>query len=555
MNLKKVFSSLILSIISLFLWAGFCFAEDLLITVMDVGQADSILLQTAGKTVLIDAGEEKNQVKELLKQKGIRNIDLVVGTHPHADHIGGMQQVVENTDIKVYMDNGFPSTTNMYSNLMESVEAKVTSGQMKYIAGRQGMRLNFGPEAHFDILWPDEQGIWNTRSDANANSVVMKLTHGDVCFLFMGDSEAETEKLVADQINEKCHVLKISHHGSPHSSIPEFLDKVQPDVALISCGLANKHGHPGRATLDALKQRNAQTYRTDWMGEIKVVSDGKTVSVATEKNLTLADLPCIDINNDPITAFAKFKGVGKVTTDQIEEARDQHGPFETLDDLLKVLPQKTAHRLEKMSDYLSTDCSARMEQHGIIPKVIPQLHPPVFTKININTESVAKLTLLPGIDNKKAQAISDYRMSNGAFANCQALSNVSGISNSDAKDIAKYCTTQRIPPRSAYRPHPVLPKNRAKKAIKKPAYSAPKPPVQSAIKAPPAAKPAAGAININTADAAAIAQMPGMTPKRADAVIDYRNNSGRFSSCNDLQKVKGIGPKTVEKLLSVCTVD
>ncbi len=553
MNLTKVFSSLIISIVTFFLWAGICFGEDLKVTVMDVGQADAILLQTAGKTVLIDSGEQKELVLQKLNEKGIHYIDLVVATHPHADHIGGMQKVVENTDIKVYMDNGFPSTTKMYTSLMEVAEEKVAAGQMKYLPGRQGQRLNFGPEAHFDILWPNEEGIWGTRSDANANSVVMKLTHGNVCFLFMGDAEAETEQLVADQITEKCQVLKTSHHGSPHSSIPEFLDKVKPDIALISCGLANKHGHPGRTTLDNLKKRNVQTYRTDWMGEITLVSDGKTVSVTTEKNMTLADLPCIDINNDPITAFSALKGVGKTTTDQIEVARDKYGPFDTLDDFLKVLKPDTAHRLDKLRDYLSTNCAARSAQSGIIPKVIPQLHPPVFTRININTESVAKLTLLPGIDGKTAQAISEYRMSHGAFTNCAALSNVDGISNSKAKDIARYCTTQQIPPKSAYRPHPVLPKKKAAaKTAKKQVNKAAKPAQKSSIKAPAATS---GAVNINTADAATLAKMPGMSAKKAEAAVEYRNNSGRFNSCKDLQKVNGIGAKTVEKLLSVCTVD
>ena len=142
MHMQNLWKTIVTGIIFFLSFAGIAFGEDLTVTMLNVGQADSILIQTQDKTVLIDAGEQKTDVADQLKAKGIGKIDLVVATHPHADHIGGMNQVVSDFAIKTYLDNGFPHTSAGYNTLMETAEAKVAAGQMKYIAGRQGQRLN-----------------------------------------------------------------------------------------------------------------------------------------------------------------------------------------------------------------------------------------------------------------------------------------------------------------------------------------------------------------------------------------------------------------------------
>lgn len=244
----RLLSIIVTGLLFLMSLSGYCFGEELSVTMLNVGQADAFLVQTAGKRVLIDAGETATQVRNILKSKGIANLDLIVATHPHSDHIGGMKNVVDGINFKVYMDNGFPHTTSTYTKLMESIEGKVARGEARYMMARQGQRLNFGPEAHFEVMWPDDVGLQGTRSDINSNSVVLKLTHQNVCFAFMGDAEAETEAKVAQAIGP-CQVLKVSHHGSPHSSTPLLMNSLQPKIALISAGLGNKHGHPeiGRA--------------------------------------------------------------------------------------------------------------------------------------------------------------------------------------------------------------------------------------------------------------------------------------------------------------------
>lgn len=464
MKITQLLRTLMAGIVIFFSWASFCYGEDLIVSILDVGQADAILIQHAGKLVLIDSGEEKEQATEILRKKGIDHFDLVVATHPHADHIGGMQSILNNFKIKVYMDNGFPHTTKQYDDLMTLAEQKVAAG-MKYMTGRQGQRLNFGPDAHFEVLWPNDAGLKDTRSDINANSVILKLIHENNCFLFMGDAEAETEQAILPYV-DKCQVLKVSHHGSPHSSIPELLDKVQPDYALLSCGLANKHGHPGKATLDALDAHHTKYFRTDWQGEITVVSDGTNIRITTEKNLTREDLPCININYASAADFGVLKGIGGKTIDAIMDARDAHpGPFTSIDEFLKALPKDPAHRLDKLRDYLSLNCPN--DGYGTL-----------------------------------------------------------GL--------------------SAPAPAPVAPIVPAVQA------AVPAAPVIAAPAAPVAA--ANDLVNINTADVNALAAMPGMGMGKAQKAIEDRNTNGPFKSCQDLQRVNGIGKKTVEKLLSVCTV-
>lgn len=465
MKMTQLLKTLMAGIVFFFSWASFCYGENLTISILDVGQADSILIQHSGKLVLIDAGEQKDQATEILKKKGIDHFDLVVATHPHADHIGGMQSVLENFKIKVFMDNGFPHTTKMYNDLMTVAEQKVAAG-MRYMSGRPGQRLNFGPDAHFEVLWPNDEGLKDTRSDINANSVILKLIHENNCFLFMGDAEAETERAILPFV-DKCEVLKVSHHGSPHSTIPELLDKAQPEHALLSCGLANKHGHPGQTTLEAFNARNIKYYRTDWQGEITVVSDGKNITVTTEKEVNKEELPCINVNYASEADFGVLKGVGGKTTEAIMQARAAHpGPFTSVDEFLKALPEKPAHRLDKLRDYLSVNCPN--DGYGTL-----------------------------------------------------------GVSSPAPPRVAPAAPVAPVAPAAV----PAAP-----------------------VMAAPAAPAANGLVNINTADVNAIAAMPGMGMGKAQKAIDDRNANGPFKSCQDLQRVNGIGKKTVDKLLSVCTV-
>ena len=251
-------------------------AGQLLVDVIDVGQGDAVLLRSPeGKTVLIDAGTGRTDMVAELQGRGVTQLDLAVATHPHADHIGDMEDVLRAMPVGVYMDNGVPHTSNLYTDLMATVEEL----GVPYMEAEAGQHIQFGEEAAIDVLWPTKTKLRGTRSDLNANSVVLRLTHGDNCFLFVGDAEEETEVRLQVRGLEQCAVLKVAHHGSNHSSMDRFLGKLQPSVALISVGEHNRYNHPGEETLRRLERHGAEVHRTDTQGALRIISDGHTLQV------------------------------------------------------------------------------------------------------------------------------------------------------------------------------------------------------------------------------------------------------------------------------------
>jgi competence protein ComEC len=206
-----------------------------------------------------------------LQQLGIVRLDLVVGTHPHADHIGEIPDVLRTFEVGAYLDNGLPHTTAIYADTMGLLALK----GIPHSTAQRGTRLPLGDEAAFTVLFPDQGGpLSETRSDLNSNSVVLRLDHGENPLLLMGDSEAPTEdRLVADGL-APVDLLKVAHHGSNHSSTDAFLAAAAPVYAVISVGIGNRYGHPGEETLARLQQRGAMVYRTDQSGEVRIVSDG-----------------------------------------------------------------------------------------------------------------------------------------------------------------------------------------------------------------------------------------------------------------------------------------
>jgi len=244
-------------------WAG-----TLLVDVLDVGQGDAIFIQSPeGKTVLIDAGPRKANVVAELRARGVTGLDLVVATHPHSDHIGGMEQIVNEFPIGTYMDSGQSHTTATYRDVMEAVEEQ----GVPYVRAEKGQRIQLGSEAVLWVLWPGKLYLSGTRSDHNSNSVVLRLEHQGHCVLLIGDAEAETEQRLLAQRPAPCEVLKVAHHGGAHSTTGRFLGAFQPRIALISVG-NNGWGHPTEETLGRLARRSIEVHRTDQAGTIRVLS-------------------------------------------------------------------------------------------------------------------------------------------------------------------------------------------------------------------------------------------------------------------------------------------
>ena len=262
-----IFIILILALISNIKGNNFEYIVDtskLQIIYFDVGQADSTLIMNNGKTVLIDGGNDSdgdNLVKYIKSQK-ISKIDTVIATHLHADHIGGLDDVIDSFNIgTVYM----PDTINTDKQVEEFLDA-MERKKLKYEVPEIGTKFDVGL-ANCEVM-----AINNDAIDLNNSSIVIQLNYLKQNYLFMGDSEKEVE----DSRNwNKINVLKVGHHGSSSSSTEKFLNQTRPDIAIISVGLNNQYNHPSVDILNRLKNLNATIYRTDEDGSLLLESDGK----------------------------------------------------------------------------------------------------------------------------------------------------------------------------------------------------------------------------------------------------------------------------------------
>jgi competence protein ComEC len=252
--------------------------KDLVVSVIDVGQADSILIQLPNsQSMLIDAGNngDGDDVASFIRGKGINKIDYVLATHPHEDHIGGMDDVINGFDIgKVYMPRA-TTTTATFEDLLLAISSK----GLKIDTAAAGVSILDSDGLSIKLLAPVGSGY----DDLNNYSAVARLTYGSTSFLFQGDAEDVSEsEMLYSGANVTADVLKVGHHGSDSSTTDEFLKKVSPKFAAISCGTDNQYSHPTQAVLDRLVGIN--TYRTDLNGTITFVSNGKEVRVSSQKS-------------------------------------------------------------------------------------------------------------------------------------------------------------------------------------------------------------------------------------------------------------------------------
>ncbi len=246
----------------------------------DVGQGDSTLFIFQGKTILIDAGEidSGDRVVSDVRSRNVTRIDLLVATHPHSDHIGGMQEVIEAFPVGRVLDTGLPHASSTYEHFLDSVEEK----HIPYQVAVQGQTIEIDPALKVVVLSPPEEPPGN---DLNDNSVVLRISYGTIDFLMTGDlNTAGEEALLRTGYPLDAEILKVGHHGSSSSTSPSFLSRVHPEIAIISVGAGNPYGHPHAETLDRLKRYGVTVFRTDLDGTISVRSDGMSYSVKTETN-------------------------------------------------------------------------------------------------------------------------------------------------------------------------------------------------------------------------------------------------------------------------------
>lgn len=259
--------------------------EKMVVTVLDVGQADAILLQTEGKNILVDSGLSDNADKLVaeLKKLGVKKVDILVATHPHADHIGGMNAVLKNFEVGKIYDSGQVTTSKMYQKYLKTVKEKKTP----FALLRASDRIEFGSDgAVLEVLGPQEPLLKDTRSDVNANSIVMRLAYKKFTMMLAADATSETEARILQAFAKdkvRSQVLKVAHHTSKYSNTDAWLEAVKPEVAIASYSKENEYGFPHQVTLKRLSKVGAKYYNTADNGNVRVTTDGESYQIKTDK--------------------------------------------------------------------------------------------------------------------------------------------------------------------------------------------------------------------------------------------------------------------------------
>lgn len=252
--------------------ASIAVLSDLKSHYIDVGQADCILVQLPNdQTMLIDGGNEADSktVLDYLSSSGIKTIDYLIATHPHEDHMGGLPAVIDALEIKsVYMPRA-SSNTRIFEKLLTSIQNK----GLTVTTAKAGVNILSIPDLQIDVVAP----VSDAYDNLNDYSAVVKMVFRNNSFLFTGDAETVSENQITDGI--KADVLKVGHHGSDTSTSVSFLEKVNPSIAIISCGKDNSYGHPSDTVLGKLSAAGVDVYRTDAVGSIIVTSDGDNIKV------------------------------------------------------------------------------------------------------------------------------------------------------------------------------------------------------------------------------------------------------------------------------------
>lgn len=247
------------------------------VTFLDVGQGDSVLIQTpAGKTILYDGGKKSagEKIVSYLAKAGITSVDLLVASHPDADHIGGLIPVMEKIKVKKVLDSGKTHTSQTYFDYLTLIDKK----NIPFEVAKAGQSVNLDSSLKVQVL-----NSTNSSNDNNESSIVLKITHGNVNYLLTGDVTVKNELEMIKKYNVKADILKAGHHGANTSTSQEFVNAIKPKVAVLSYGKDNQYGHPTSAVVSRLKASGAKLYHTALSGNITVTSNGNTYKVITER--------------------------------------------------------------------------------------------------------------------------------------------------------------------------------------------------------------------------------------------------------------------------------
>lgn len=299
---------------------------------IDVGQGDAIFIQTPTKNVLVDGGDKNAGVVEYLTFLAVDTINIMVATHPHADHIGGLIGVLSSFTVMEVIDPGVVHTTLLFTEYLKLID----SLDIVFTAGRAGMNRMLHDDAYLELLHPLEP----SERRLNDASIVLMLVLDQIKVLLTGDVEkkAESEMLVRHP-DIKSQVLKVAHHGSITSTSDAFLDAAAPEVVVIFCAENNKYGFPHDETLQKLSARNIDILRTDIHGSVVMKTDGEAYYFALEKDEgyfipgAISGIPIsVDLNLASVEELVGVIHIGPARARQLIELR----PLSSIDDLLEI---------------------------------------------------------------------------------------------------------------------------------------------------------------------------------------------------------------------------
>lgn len=276
-------------------------ADGLTVKMLNVGQGDAILIQTKEQNVLVDTSDvdTRDMLLQELKKANVTHIDKMILSHPHADHIGGVEAVLNNLTVDEIYDNGMVSTSKLFTGYVKVAKEKKIARK----ALKEGDVLEFGNGATFKVFFPTEELVKTAKEgdknggykhDPNNESIVGMLNYKNFNMLFTGDAEGNLEKkdkvgkveavVLKNHANElKAQVLKAPHHASRTSSDMDYLEKIQPKDVVISLGEGNSYGHPHVEAMERFKEIGAKTYQTNQLGTITIVTDGDRYTIKGEK--------------------------------------------------------------------------------------------------------------------------------------------------------------------------------------------------------------------------------------------------------------------------------
>lgn len=248
---------------------------EMIVHYIDVGQGDATLLQGPDFNILIDTGRhDRDEVVPYLEAAGVESLDLLVGTHPHADHIGQMDKVLQSFEVKEVWMSGEEASSQTFGRILDAILASEAS----YAEPRAGENYQIG-SLGIEVIHP-EQLI----GDLNEGSISMRMTYGQVSFLFTGDAEHRAEQSMLERNhNLSAHIFHLGHHGSSTSNTLEFVERVNPELAIYSAAMDSPYGHPHDEVVALMQELEIPMYGTAVHGHIIVTTDGTTYAIETQK--------------------------------------------------------------------------------------------------------------------------------------------------------------------------------------------------------------------------------------------------------------------------------